>query len=238
MHTFRHCPYCGEKLVFPSAHLPALPAALRVFIQPLAGGAASVRRLHPHRLARSGLLEVDLAGYASLRRILAVYRLPVPLPQILQIVPSGADSRGARNAGRAGAALCSLIPRRSGYREAAAARRCASADGRTALYGSAGSGRTGRTKAQSRLFRLFGPFGQSGNGRYASERIRNVSADKNTALPPASPSRSPRRYKMNLFFTRYSRCPRCGKKAAAGLKKTELRLGIWEYRCENCKNVC
>lgn len=43
---------------------------------------------------------------------------------------------------------------------------------------------------------------------------------------------------MNLFFTRYSRCPRCGKKAAAGLKKTELRLGIWEYRCGNCKNVC
>ena len=43
---------------------------------------------------------------------------------------------------------------------------------------------------------------------------------------------------MNLFITRYSRCPRCGKKAAAGLKKTELRLGIWEYRCENCKNVC
>ena len=133
----------GEVGFFPPAHLPALPAALRDFIQPLAGGAASVRRLHPHRLARSGLLEVALAGDASLRRILAVYRLPVPLPQILQIVPSGADSRGTRNAGRAGAALCSLIPRRSGYREAAAARRCASADGRTALYGSAGSGRTG-----------------------------------------------------------------------------------------------
>ena len=43
---------------------------------------------------------------------------------------------------------------------------------------------------------------------------------------------------MNLFFTRYTRCPWCGKKAAAGLKKTELRLGIWEYRCGNCKNVC
>lgn len=43
---------------------------------------------------------------------------------------------------------------------------------------------------------------------------------------------------MNLFFSRYSRCPRCGKKTAAGLKKTDLRLGIWEYRCGNCKNVC
>lgn len=42
---------------------------------------------------------------------------------------------------------------------------------------------------------------------------------------------------MSLFFSRYTRCPRCGKKTAAGLKKTELRLGIWEYLCENCKNV-
>ncbi len=36
---------------------------------------------------------------------------------------------------------------------------------------------------------------------------------------------------MNLFFRDIPAAPGAAKKTAAGLKKTELRLGIWEYRC-------
>lgn len=42
---------------------------------------------------------------------------------------------------------------------------------------------------------------------------------------------------MNLFFTRYTRCPWCGKRTTAGYKKIEMRLGLGEYRCESCKNI-
>ena len=221
MHTFRHCPYCGEKLDFSLRHIcphcrqrygflySHWPAVLL-----LLGGCILIDWLG---LVYSRWIWLGMLPYAAFWLfIVCPFLCPKFSKSSLQApIPEGLGTPGAQ--------ALRFVP---SYR--------AEADTVKRL-------RRGDVLLPTGELRYTVPpvlVGQSGNGRYASERIRNVSADKNTALPPASPSRSPRRYKMNLFFTRYSRCPRCGKKAAAGLKKTELRLGIWEYRCENCKNVC
>ena len=125
MHTFRHCPYCGEKLDFSLRHIcphcrqrygilySHWPAVLL-----LLGGCILIDWLG---LVYSRWLWLGMLPYAAFWLfIVCPFLCPKFSKSSLQApIPEGLGTPGAQ------------------------ARRCASADGRTALYGSAGSGRTG-----------------------------------------------------------------------------------------------